>query len=69
MRYFCFTYQAQTNRGYKQGNYYVEKEKFPSKNELESELYNHDKNISLPIIFLNIFEFKNEEDYNNFINN
>lgn len=70
MRYFCFTYQYITYTGYAQGNYYIKSESFPNKYVLDKEIKDLNKTtIEKPIIFLNIFEFKNEEDYNNFFNN
>ena len=70
MRYFCFTYQYITHTGYSQGNYFTKSEFFPNRHSLNKEIKDLNKTtIEKPVIFLNIFEFKNEEDYNNFINN
>lgn len=69
MRYFCFTYQYKTYNGYTQGNYYIESETFPSKTYLCKEIIDPKMSKEKHVIFLNIFEFKNKEDYNNFINN
>ncbi len=69
MRYFCFTYQYITHNGYTQGNYYIKSENFPSKSFLNKEIIDLSKTKETNVIFLNIFEFKNSEDYYNFINN
>ena len=69
MRYFLISYY-----GIKSGNiptlgeYTIGCESFFNKKEL-LDIIQKDIKLFYPPTILNIFEFKNEEDYNNFINN
>lgn len=64
MRYFLISYKAQ-NKNLISGILTMECENFPSCSEI-TEMVNKDLEECMEVIILNIFEFKNEEDYNNF---
>ena len=65
MRYFMITAQNDKHAGY-----YTRKAiKFPSQTQIEDDLhqlYGYHKG---KIVILNIFEFKSEQDYNDFLGN
>jgi hypothetical protein len=67
MRYFIFSYSGFLYKNRIEGEFSCICDGFPSRKHIVEKLKEYRKNLE-DVIILNIFEFKNEEDYNNFIN-
>lgn len=66
IRYFLISFNLQNIASC--GNILLESDTFPSKNHINNEVMKHNSiGWSGDIIILNIFEFRSEEDYKNFI--
>ena len=77
MRFFFFAYNFSSSLHSGSGSLWLKCETFPNRNAILkmaeshiSQRYKYDKAcepVSIAVSITNIFEFRNEEDYNNFI--
>ena len=64
MRYFFFSYTAQSSTQTADGNVFLARGEMPSSNEISAIA--ESRNPGMSAVVTNIFEFKSEADFNSF---